>query len=78
MLTHPLPLVPEIDSQGKYADAVPLYEQSLAIEEKVLDPEAESVARSLNNQAQLLTAQVSSKRYFPAVFVLDWGCLYDG
>ena len=44
--------------QGNYAEARPLYERSLAINEKALGPEHPSVAASLNNLAALFRAQV--------------------
>ncbi|CAN0284365.1 unnamed protein product, partial [Pylaiella littoralis] len=43
--------------QGKYAEAERLYERLQAIREKVLCPEHLDVARSLNNQAELLRVQ---------------------
>ena len=45
-------------AQGNYAEARPLYERSLAINEKALGPEHPSVAASLNNLAALFRAQV--------------------
>ena len=44
-------------SQGRYADAEPLYQRALAIREKVLGPEHPDVATSLNNLAALYHAQ---------------------
>jgi len=44
-------------TQGKYADAEPLYKRSLAIREKALGPEHPDVAASLNNLAELYRAQ---------------------
>jgi tetratricopeptide (TPR) repeat protein len=44
-------------TQGRYADAEPLYRRSLAIYEKVLGPEHPDVATSLNNLARLYEAQ---------------------
>ena len=41
-------------SEGKYAEAEPLYRQSLAIIEKILGPEHRHVATSLENYAALL------------------------
>ncbi len=38
---------------GEYAKALPLYQRTIAIEEKALGPEHPSVARSLNNLAAL-------------------------
>ena len=43
--------------QGKYADAEPIYQRSLAIKEKVLGSEHPSVATSLNNLAALYRDQ---------------------
>ena len=40
--------------QGKYTEAEPLYERSLAILEKALGPEHPQVAQSLDNYAALL------------------------
>ena len=51
--TNPLLL-----SQGKYAEAEPLYERSQAIQEKALGPEHPDVAAVLNNWAGLLESQV--------------------
>lgn len=44
--------------QGNYAEAEPLYRQSLAITEKTLGPEHPGVATPLNNLAGLLNRQV--------------------
>jgi tetratricopeptide (TPR) repeat protein len=44
-------------SQGRYADAEPLYKRSLAIREKTLGPDHEDVATSLNNLAELYRSQ---------------------
>ncbi len=41
-------------ARGHYAEAEPLYERSLAIQEKVLGPEHPDVATSLENYAALL------------------------
>ena len=43
--------------QDNYAAAEPLYVRSLAIREKVLGPEHPDVATSLNNLAELFSAQ---------------------
>ena len=51
--TNPLLL-----SQGKYAEAEPLYERSQAIQEKASGPEHPAVATVLNNWAGLLERQV--------------------
>jgi tetratricopeptide (TPR) repeat protein len=40
-------------NQGRYADADPLYQRSLAIREKALGPDHLAVAESLNNLAVL-------------------------
>ncbi len=40
--------------QGRYAEAEPLYQRSLAINEKALGPEHPDVARTLENYAALL------------------------
>jgi tetratricopeptide (TPR) repeat protein len=42
------------ETQGRYAEAEPLYQRSLAIREKALGPEHPSVATSLENYATLL------------------------
>jgi tetratricopeptide (TPR) repeat protein len=44
-------------TQGRYAEAEPLYERSLAIREKALGPEHPDVGGSLNNLATLRTRQ---------------------
>ncbi len=41
-------------TQGRYAEAEPLYQRSLAIREKALGPEHPHVAESLENYAALL------------------------
>ena len=41
-------------AQGKYAEAEPLYQRSLAIWERALGPEHPNVASSLENYAALL------------------------
>ncbi len=41
-------------AQGRYAEAEPLYQRSLAIWEKALGPEHPDVATSLENYAALL------------------------
>ncbi len=51
---HNLALVYRL--QGKYAEAGPLYQRSLAIREKALGPEHPHVATSLENYAGLLRA----------------------
>ena len=43
-------------AQGRYAEAEPLYQRSLAIREKALGPEHPDVATSLENYAALLRA----------------------
>jgi tetratricopeptide (TPR) repeat protein len=42
------------DAQGRYADAEPQYQRSLAILEKAFGPEHPNVAASLENYAGLL------------------------
>ncbi len=42
--------------QGRYAEAEPLYQRSLAIMEKALGPEHPDVAALLNNLAPMLSA----------------------
>lgn len=44
--------------QGRYSEAEPLYRRSLDIRERSLGPEHPDVAQSLNDQAELLRAQV--------------------
>ncbi len=45
------------DDQGRYVEAEPLYQRSLAISEKALGPEHPDVATSLNNLAELYRDQ---------------------
>lgn len=45
-------------SQGKYAEAEPLYARSQAIREKTLGPDHPDVATVLNGRATLLMKQV--------------------
>ncbi len=42
------------NSQGRYGEAEPLYQRSLAIDEKALGPEHPNVATALENYAALL------------------------
>jgi tetratricopeptide (TPR) repeat protein len=44
-------------AQGRYAEAEPLYQRSLAIREQALGAEHPDVAQSLNNLAELYRAQ---------------------
>lgn len=46
--------------QERHAEAWPLYERSRAILETILGPDHPDVAKSLNDQANLLKAQVSA------------------
>lgn len=68
----PLPkLIPRLATQGKYAEAEPLYERSQVILEKVLGSDHPNVASLLNNRAMLLKNQVRARgscRYCPT-----WG-----
>jgi tetratricopeptide (TPR) repeat protein len=45
------------ESQGRYEEAEPLYQRSLAISEKALGPDHPSVATTLNNLAGLYYRQ---------------------
>lgn len=73
-LAYPIPL---LVSQGKYAEAEPLYRRSQAIRERVLGPDHVVVATVLNNRAGLLTIQVRGKtmlllcRQFSPQILLD-------
>ena len=49
--------VEQLYQQGKYAEAIPLAEKALAIQEKVLGKEHPDVATSLNNLAALYQSQ---------------------
>lgn len=51
-------------AQRKFQDAEPLYERSLAIDEKVYGPDHPEVATDLNNWAALYEVQVRAKMYF--------------
>ena len=46
-------------AQGKHKEALPLYQRSRAIREKVYGPDHPAVATALNNEAMLLEAMVS-------------------
>lgn len=48
-------------TQRKFQDAEPLYERSLAIDEKVYGPDHPEVATDLNNWAALYEVQVRAK-----------------
>ena len=47
----------ELYEAGRYAEAEPLYEPAIAIDEKALGPEHPTVATMLNNLALLYNAQ---------------------
>jgi tetratricopeptide (TPR) repeat protein len=47
----------QLNQQGRYAEAEPLYKRSLAIREKALGPDHPDVALSLNNLAGLYDNQ---------------------
>jgi len=53
-------------SQGRYAQAEPLYKRSLAMLEKVLGPDHPDVANSLNNLALLYDSQGGTRRPSPS------------
>jgi tetratricopeptide (TPR) repeat protein len=53
------------DNQGKYEQALPLYERSLAIREKVLGEHHPDVAQSLNNLAALYYNQGKYEQALP-------------
>ena len=55
----------QLDKQGKYAEAIPLAQRTLAITEKVLGPEHPDVALSLNNLAELYQDQGNYKEAEP-------------
>ncbi|CAB1113194.1 unnamed protein product [Ectocarpus sp. CCAP 1310/34] len=65
-LTTLLPVVPFLIFQGKYDQAGPLYDRSLAILEKVHGPDHPDVAQSLNNRAELLRAQAIKEKVLGA------------
>ena len=50
--------------QGKYEEAEPLYQRSLAIDENVYGPDHLEVALDLNNWAWLLEKKVRAVRNF--------------
>ena len=50
-------LAEQYKAQGRYADAEPLYQRSLAIREKGLGPDHPDVATALNNLADLYLSQ---------------------
>jgi CHAT domain-containing protein len=57
--------VVQLYKKGKYAEAIPLAERSLALSEKVLGKEHPSVAQSLHNLAALYLQQVSYQKAEP-------------
>lgn len=59
--------------QGKYDEAGPLYERSLAIREKTLGPDHPDVAESMNNRAVLLDNQVNALREFYSRNLMRYG-----
>lgn len=61
-------------SQGKYAEAGPLYERSLTIRKKVLDPDHPEIAISLNNCAGLLQEKVRAVRIVDEISGVLWVC----
>ena len=66
---------PLLLSQGKYAEAEPLYKRLQAIREKALGPEHPAVAAVLNNRAGLLESQVRAEIISRKVVVVFSGCL---
>lgn len=61
-MTTPLPCVPL--TQGRYADADPLYIRAIKIWEAEFGPEHPNVAAALSNRAGLLQSQASSALFF--------------
>ena len=59
----PLPYTNPLLSQGKYAEADPLYKRTQEIWEKSLGRDHLNVATILNNRARLLESQVSRKLF---------------
>src|SRR5438552_1919624 len=55
----------ELHRRGKYAEAIPLAEQSLAIREKALGPDHPNTAASLNNLAGLYQSQGAYRKAEP-------------
>jgi tetratricopeptide (TPR) repeat protein len=53
------------DSQGKYKEAEPLYQQALALSQKLLGDDHPHVAQSLNNLAGLYYSQGKYKEAEP-------------
>jgi tetratricopeptide (TPR) repeat protein len=53
------------DSQGKYKEAEPLYQQALALRQKLLGDDHPHVATSLNNLAGLYKSQGKYKEAEP-------------
>jgi tetratricopeptide (TPR) repeat protein len=68
-----------LQSQGKYEDALPLYQRALAIREKALGPDHPKTATSLNNMAELLRSQAKYEDALPlyqralAIWEKAWG-----
>ena len=59
------------DDQGRYAEVEPLYQRSLAIDEKALGPDHPRVAANLNNLALFYNNQ---GRFAEA---LDWMIIFQ-
>jgi tetratricopeptide (TPR) repeat protein len=57
----------DLQHQGKYAEAEPLYERVLAINEKILGPEHPSVAMAINNLGSLYFSQAKYEKAEPLV-----------
>ena len=57
VMPHPGTRHSEMPTQGRYAEAEPLYKRALAVREKALRPEHPDFAASLNNLAGLYYAQ---------------------
>jgi tetratricopeptide (TPR) repeat protein len=54
-------------NQGKYEDALLLYQRALAIWEKALRPNHPNTATSMNNMAELLRSQVKYEDALPPI-----------
>ena len=78
-LGGPLPhSIPLLVMQGKYEEAGPLYDRSLAIREKVFGPDHPAVATALNNRAVLLYKQVIAIIFSREILVVLCGAQQPG
>ena len=68
---------PFFDFQGKYDEAMPLYEEAIAIFKKVLGEEHPNVAILMNNLAGLHQQQVRLWAHFRSITTPRYGAFFS-